>query len=183
MPILCFSPLTTRYAVIRMDPVGTVERYDYSDIREAAKGIQAKAYLVYLRNNHNLPIPGRPWHAFEVALLATSLPPIDEEEGITQDMCAPIFPNTTHPTGREPLNTDPVFPYDNCYHWSDDAVRMDVRVRARPEKFDDDMATKLTSESQSKLRRYTAQDVARMNAACVEPPEGMSDIDGFAAWL
>ncbi|TFK83900.1 hypothetical protein K466DRAFT_471802, partial [Polyporus arcularius HHB13444] len=158
-----FSPLTTRYAVIRMDPVGTVERYDYSDLREAAKGIQAKAYLVYLRNNHNLPIPGRPWHAFEVALLATSLPPIDEEEGITQDMCAPIFPNTTHPTGREPLNTDPVFPYDNCYHWSDDAVRMDVRVRARPEKFDDDMATKLTSELQSKLRRYTAQDVARMN--------------------
>ncbi len=39
---------------------------------------------------------------------------------------------------------------------------MDVRVRARAEEFDDDIAIKLTADSRMKLRQYMGQDFACM---------------------
>ncbi|TFK83898.1 hypothetical protein K466DRAFT_665515 [Polyporus arcularius HHB13444] len=112
--------------------------------------------------NLNLPIPGRPWYAFDIVLIPTSLPPPDATRAATADMCMPIFPNTYHPEGRQPLQTEGTFPYDTCYHWSDDSLRMDVRVRARAEQFDDDIAIKLTADSRMKLRQYMGQDFACM---------------------
>lgn len=75
-------------------------------------------------------------------------------------MCVPIFPNTSHPRGRTPLRTEPVFPYDNCYHWIQ--FRTDVRVRARPEKFDERRAIHLPSDEYVEMGCHWGEDAPRM---------------------
>ncbi len=107
-------------------------------------------------------MPDKPWIPYEVVPIAPNLRPVDEEHGATADMCIPIGPNTSHPNGREPLETEPQFPFRNCYHWSDGKCTMDVRVRARPEKFDDDVAISLPPHSCVKLWGYMDQDYACM---------------------
>ena len=87
-----------------------------------AQVMQPKPYLIYLHlvrsqrtfrriqltmsiQERALPFPDQPWYRFEVEPIATSLRPEDKPRGITsaRDMCIPIFPNTSHPNGREPL--------------------------------------------------------------------------------
>ncbi|TFK83906.1 hypothetical protein K466DRAFT_474879, partial [Polyporus arcularius HHB13444] len=130
-----YCPTTYSYAVIRMDPVAMVEHLD-EEALNSAKLLRPKSYVAYIDCDHSLPFPGVPWYGFNVRLVAPSLPSADEERCITPDMCTPIFPNTTHPHGRPPLNPEPSgsFPYTNCYHWPD--LELDVRVLARPEGFD-----------------------------------------------
>lgn len=76
-------------------------------------------------------------------------------------MCVPIFPNTSHPRGRTPLRTEPVFPYDNCYHWVE--FQTDIRVRARPEKFDHLRAIHLPSDEQVEMGCHWGEDARRMD--------------------
>ncbi|RPD57874.1 hypothetical protein L227DRAFT_200246 [Lentinus tigrinus ALCF2SS1-6] len=97
--------------------------------------------------------------------VAPRLRPVDEHHGATSDMCTPISPNTSHPSGREPLETTPHFPYGNCYHWSDGDCRMDVRVRSRPERFNDDVATTLPARARARLWEYIDEDYGRMERA------------------
>ncbi|KAI0690775.1 hypothetical protein C8T65DRAFT_817154 [Cerioporus squamosus] len=141
---LRFTPLSSTYAVIRIDPVGSTEGLDYPDLQEAARNLHTKRYVVYLRMRLVLPTPDKSWIPHEGMPVAPSLRPEDEEHRVTSDMCTPISPNTDHSTGREPLETTPQFPYRSCYHWSDGDRRMDVRVRSGPEKFDDDVAVHIT---------------------------------------
>ena len=92
-----------------------------------------------------LPWPDQPWYRFEIEPIATTLRPEDEAQGITSDMCIPIFPNTNHPNGRESLQPSPegLFPYDSCYHWFQPKL-VDVRIRARPELFDETNAVSVS---------------------------------------
>ena len=97
--------------------------------------------------------------------VAPSLRPADERHGATPDMCIPISPNTDHPNGRLPLETTPEFPYRKCYHWSDGDCRLDVRVRSRPEMFDDDFAVTLPASGRVQLWEYMEEDYMRMEMA------------------
>ena len=107
-----------------------------------------------------LPFPNKPWYLFSIMPVAPSPPQRDDEQGITPDMCTPIFPNAARPAGREPLQTTPMFPYANCYHCTDACI--DVRVLARPEGFIEEEATKLPADQRAILGRNLAQDRANM---------------------
>ncbi|OSC96638.1 hypothetical protein PYCCODRAFT_1261290 [Trametes coccinea BRFM310] len=64
-------------------------------------------------------------------------------------MCIPIYPNTNHPNGRAPVQPEPegLFPYSNCYHWYQ-PIETGVRIRARPEEFDETNAVSLSAFTQ-----------------------------------
>ncbi|TFK83903.1 hypothetical protein K466DRAFT_497572, partial [Polyporus arcularius HHB13444] len=140
MPVR-FCPSPGSYAVIRMDPIAMVEHLHDPVALSAAEAVEAKSYLVYIDRDLSLPFPGKPWYSFSICLLATTLRKADVERGTTPEMCLPIAPNERHPLGREPLRTDPPFPFPSCYHWV--SVNADVRVRARHEGFNTDDAVRL----------------------------------------
>lgn len=98
---------------------------------------------------------------YVVTPIAPSLRAEDKDEGYAADMCVPIFPNTSHPLGRTPVRTETAFPYSNCYHW--EMFQTNIRVRARPEKFDERQATMLPDAECEKLEEYLRQDIPRMD--------------------
>ncbi|RPD56370.1 hypothetical protein L226DRAFT_468638, partial [Lentinus tigrinus ALCF2SS1-7] len=133
-PGFWYTPMEGSFAVIRMDPVAMVRHLDDPEALRAAEALSPQSYLVYLDFSHRLPTWGeQPWHVFDVYPIWQSLRPSDEDKCITPDMCMPIFPNDNHPSGRAPLVTKPVFPFDNCYIWSE--VKMEIRVCPREEGF------------------------------------------------
>ena len=87
-------------------------------------------------------------------------------------MCVPIYPNTSHPEGRAAVRTEPPFPYDNCYHWSN-AREFNVRVRPREQGyFDDDVAIKTRIRDERELWRMVARDCTKVEEARVrDAPE------------
>ncbi|KAH9889318.1 hypothetical protein C8Q73DRAFT_736834, partial [Cubamyces lactineus] len=140
-----YSPSPRSYAVIQLDPVEMVRPFNDAQALLEAQAMQPKSYLIYLRLERALPWPDQPWYRFEIEPIATTLRPEDETRCITSDMCIPIFPNTNHPNGRESLrpSLEGLFPYDNCYHWFQ-AKTVDVRIRARPEMFDETNAVSIS---------------------------------------
>ncbi|KAI9063909.1 hypothetical protein FKP32DRAFT_1530492, partial [Trametes sanguinea] len=141
-----YSPSPGAYAVIRLNPAEMVRHLGDAEATAEAQKMRTKPHLIMLEMVRNsllemaLPFPDRPWYRFRVDVIsiATCLCPEEPEKGLTSDMCVPIFPNTAHPTGRTPLQSNPKgrFPYSNCYHWYQPVIS-GVRVRARPEEFDE----------------------------------------------
>ena len=74
----------------------------------------------------------------------------------------PISPNTGHARGRDPLRTQPPFPFPNCYFWIES--RMQLRVQAIPGGFDRHAkpGIELTVGSHVDLRAAFTQDLPRM---------------------
>lgn len=119
----------------------------------------------------DLPFPDKPWYRFRALPIGSHLPPPNEAKGYTSDMCIPIFPNMSHPTGRAPLPSERPFPYGNCYHWIDESV--DIRVRARPEGFDETNAIKIPARDEVLMSVAWGEDYKRARAirASRSPPE------------
>ncbi|KAI0645095.1 hypothetical protein C8Q79DRAFT_911857 [Trametes meyenii] len=155
-----FCPLPRRFAVIQMDPVGMVRHFDDPIASAAAQAMQPKKYLVYLQLLLDIPTPTKPWFRFEVCSIGTTLRPEDKECGITPDMVIPIFPNTSHPRGRKPIQTETPFPFPNCYHWIDN--RMVVRVRRKAVRYDDSAAVKIGVIQSLNLEAGFAEDYQRL---------------------
>ncbi|KAI0327931.1 hypothetical protein GY45DRAFT_1327002 [Cubamyces sp. BRFM 1775] len=158
-----YSPSPRSYAVIRLNPEDMVRPFDDAQALLQAQAMRPKSYLIYLHMERALPFPDQPWYRFEIEPVATSLRPEDKALGITSDMCIPISPNSSHPTGREPLKPQPegLFPYDNCYHWFD-AKLVDVRIKARPEAFDETNAVALSVRSRIQMMRLWERDCSQM---------------------
>ncbi|KAI0740884.1 hypothetical protein C8Q76DRAFT_206030 [Earliella scabrosa] len=89
--------------------------------------------------------------------------PPSADDGVTPDMCIPIFPNATHPRDRSALHTEPEFPYSNCYHLSN-IPQQTVRIRPRAEEFEDDNAYKLPMGTRIALWDMLDEDAERMLA-------------------
>ncbi|KAI0327916.1 hypothetical protein GY45DRAFT_1372780 [Cubamyces sp. BRFM 1775] len=159
---LVFSPTPGSYAVIRLAPVAMVRPFDDSEALLEAQAMQPKSYLVFLTWDLALPFPDQPWYKYEIEPIAPSSRSEDKARGISSDMCIPIFPNTSHPTGRKPIKPEPegLFPYDNCYHWFD--AKASVRVRARPEEFDETNAVALSVRTEIQMMRCWEEDGPRM---------------------
>ncbi|KAI0328986.1 hypothetical protein GY45DRAFT_1253846 [Cubamyces sp. BRFM 1775] len=151
-----FCPMPHRYAAIRIDPVTMVEHLDDPIALAAAHAMETRTYLVYIEEELELPFPGKPWYQFCVCPIGTSLRLADPENRLSPDMCIPIYPNERHPGKRPGVVTEPIFPYDNCYHWID--FRVYVRVRARPERFEDGNAVRLPPKQQGKMHRLWDED-------------------------
>ena len=62
-------------------------------------------------------------------MVGAGLRPANQALCITEDMCAPIFPNADHPTGRAPLVPKIPFPFPNCYHWFGEDTELEVRIK------------------------------------------------------
>ncbi|PIL33728.1 hypothetical protein GSI_04353 [Ganoderma sinense ZZ0214-1] len=161
--LIQYSPNPHCYAILRIDHLATVEHFPYPDIIDAAKKMQPKTYLVYLRNALSIPFPQDPWFPFIVVPVAPLQPPADGH--FTPEMCIPIYPNASHPAGREPVHTELPFPYDNCYHWSN-ARGFNVRVRPRKNGyFDEDVAVRPRIRDEGELWRMVAADRTKVEEA------------------
>ncbi|KAL7277705.1 hypothetical protein ACG7TL_008640 [Trametes sanguinea] len=158
-----FSPSPGAYAVIRLNPLEMVKHLDDAEAVEQAKALSPRFHLVYLSMEMALPFPGRPWYRFEVSPIATKPREQSTKKGITPAMCIPIFPNTVHPNGRPPLRPEGVFPFNNCYHWLDNII--EVRVRARPEGFDETNVVRLSVDSMCDLDEIWVEDVIALASA------------------
>lgn len=113
----------------------------------------------YVRQEMDLPFPNKPWYRYQAQPIAPHLPPANQAKGYTSEMCIPIFPNLNHPTNREPVRPERPLPYGNCYHWIDHTI--EIRVRARPEGFDESNAVRITPRTQSKMDRMFTNDYIR----------------------
>ncbi|OSC97333.1 hypothetical protein PYCCODRAFT_1419722 [Trametes coccinea BRFM310] len=156
---IVYSPSPGAYAVIRLAPVEMVKHLGDSEALEQAASLPTKPHLVYLLDEMSLPFPDRPWYRFDICPIATSLRAEDPDKGITSEMCIPIYPNTDHPTGRAPVRPIRPFPYAHCYHWFN--LILQVRVRSRPEEFDETEVVKLSSTAQMELIYEWTDDIMR----------------------
>ncbi len=116
----------------------------------------------YGLQEEDLPFPDKPWYRFEALPIGPHLPPANKEKCYTPEMCIPIFPNTNHPTSRDPVHPEQPFPYGNCYHWIDTEVR--IRVRGRPEGFDETNAVRISGKTQILLSYMFTPDYLRAMA-------------------
>ncbi|KAI0669551.1 hypothetical protein C8Q78DRAFT_1040799 [Trametes maxima] len=157
-----FCPLPRRFAVIQMDPVGMVRHFDDPIALAAARSLEPKKYLVYLRMPLDLPTPTNPWFRYEVCPIGTTLRPEDDEQGITSDMVIPIYPNTSHPRGRLPIHTETPFPFPNCYYWIKN--RCNVRIRRKAVRYDDTRAVILGIGEDMDLEGMFLEDYERIYA-------------------
>ncbi|KAI0664046.1 hypothetical protein C8Q70DRAFT_215546 [Cubamyces menziesii] len=151
--MIYYSPSPGAYAVIRLNPVEMVRHLQDQDALAQARAMRTRTYLIYLHREMALPFPDQPWYRFEILPIAPCLRPSDDARGITPDMCVPIYPNTSHPSGRTPLHPEPegLFPYNNCYSWFE--TKATVRVRSRPEEFDETHAVTLPPMGRVKLKQ------------------------------
>ncbi|KAJ3000244.1 hypothetical protein NUW54_g3843 [Trametes sanguinea] len=144
--MIVYSPSPGTYVVMRLNPVETVRHLDDPIAYKEAQEMGPKSHLVILELERALPFPNRPWYRFDVHSIAPCVRDAEPQKGLTSDMCIPIFPNTYHPNGRAPVRPEPegLFPYSNCYHWYQ-PVETAVRIRARPEEFDETNAVSLST--------------------------------------
>ncbi|RPD70391.1 hypothetical protein L226DRAFT_492877, partial [Lentinus tigrinus ALCF2SS1-7] len=155
-------PRPDRFAVIQMDPVEMVQQLNLDD-EEAileAYSLNTKKYLVYLELD--LPGPKSPWCRFTVLPVATPLRPDEPSHGIASDMVMPIAPNTRYAKGRTPITANTPFPFDNCFFWIES--RMTVRVKIRPEGYDESNAVALSSRKWFALTKAWMVDLERIDA-------------------
>nr|VWP01481.1 Cell cycle regulatory protein [Ganoderma boninense] len=166
-----FIPALGVYAAIRMDPAAMVAHLDAQAIEEAQK-IRPKTYLVLTEFGLSLPFPGWDWYAYNVRPVGPSIRVVYDKRGYESDMCVPIFPNETHPTGRPPVHPGSDFPYDNCFHWA--AMDMDVRILAREEGFDNTRAIRLPVRQRMDMDLQFRPDLGRAKRTRLAREEAMS---------
>ncbi|KAI9067481.1 hypothetical protein FKP32DRAFT_265968 [Trametes sanguinea] len=155
-----FCPGGLQYAVIRIDPVAMVEHFNDPIATAEARALETKKYLVYLEVAIDMPFPTNRWFKYEVSLIGATLRAEDPSRGITPDMAIPIYPNTSHPSGRTPIDPETPFPFPNCYHW----VRSteEVRIRRIEEMYDDARAVKLSALQHVMIQRAFSDDYRRL---------------------
>ncbi|KAH9918397.1 uncharacterized protein BXZ73DRAFT_53002, partial [Epithele typhae] len=157
-----WAPQAYMYAVARIDPVSMVQHLNDPFALEAAKqmALRTKTYLIYINQCLALPLGIERWFLFKVTGIATSPPPPCEAECRGPETSVPLFPNDAHPTGREPLKTDPSpFPFHDCFHWPLKA--MPIRVLPRPDGWNRSRAIRLTGASQVLMSFYWQEDGLR----------------------
>ena len=107
----------------------------------------------------SFPFPGHPWSVYDVWPVGPSLRAVDEKRGLEPDMCIPIHPNETHPTGRTPACPTSPFPYDNCYHWA--CMKLDLRVHVTEEGYDKTQAIRLPAGDMVDMTSLFSSDRGR----------------------
>ncbi|KAI0690788.1 hypothetical protein C8T65DRAFT_671286 [Cerioporus squamosus] len=156
-------PTRRKFAVVRMDPIFMVSHLDLDSlaIQEAA-AMRPKKYLVYIDAPQDLPLPGSEWCHYWVQPIATTLRPAVPEEGITEDMVLPIYPNTQYAKGRRPVDSSPQFPFPNCYFWIQSTMTLRVRVKRGLDGYDNEKATTVSIARHTALRTAWNEDSLRM---------------------
>ncbi|CDO78120.1 hypothetical protein BN946_scf184596.g2 [Trametes cinnabarina] len=156
------SPASLQYAVVQMDPLSMLEHYADEIANAAAMTLRPKKYLVYLNSAQDLPFPTSAWFRHKVDLVGTTRRQPEPDRGITSDMAIPIDPNCDRPQNRDPILTDPPFPFDNCYHWVDCSAT--IRIRRREGLYDDCAAVKLSAQQHLAMSKAFCEDYNCLDA-------------------
>ncbi|TFK57811.1 hypothetical protein BDN72DRAFT_744068, partial [Pluteus cervinus] len=107
-------PNLSTFVRFSIDPIATVEGMDDPELQRTARELKPKNYIGYVHKTCSWDT-SQPYVVIELIIIGRGLAEPVEEKGIEPYMCLPIFPETNHPTGREPLRTSPSFPFHNCY--------------------------------------------------------------------
>lgn len=100
------------------------------------------------------------WFRFAVALVGTTLHPPDPAKGYTPDIVMSIYPNTSHPGGRAPVQSITPFPFnDDCYDWLESMAT--VRLRRKVDLFDEDSGVQVEVMQHVILERRLGEDFQR----------------------
>ncbi|KAI9067494.1 hypothetical protein FKP32DRAFT_1673039 [Trametes sanguinea] len=172
------SPASLQYAVIQMDPAAMVQHYADADATAAAQKLRPKKYLVYLNSAYDLPFPTSAWFRHQVDLVGPSRRRTEPKRGITSDMVIPIHPNADCLPGRSAINTEPEFPFHNCYHWIDCSAT--VRVRRKDDLYDDTAGVKVNARQHVAMSKVFFEDYARIDA--FKAAQGGTDADDCEGW-
>ncbi|TFK70187.1 hypothetical protein BDN72DRAFT_749441, partial [Pluteus cervinus] len=107
-------PNLSTFIRFSIDPIAAVEGVDDSEVQRAAREMKPKHYIACVRDLCSWDI-SQPSLVYKLKIIGCGFPDEREEKGIESNMCTPIFPAISHPGGREPLRTNPPFPFDDCY--------------------------------------------------------------------
>ncbi|VDB88603.1 unnamed protein product [Peniophora sp. CBMAI 1063] len=102
------------FVVLSVDPVASVAHLD-NIARRAARKLPVHTFLALTMTGYGLPLESKPFTSFRIALVRQGLPTALDPPWDTSDMCYPILPNVSHPTGRETIRPLHPLPFPNCY--------------------------------------------------------------------
>ncbi|KAL7277684.1 hypothetical protein ACG7TL_008616 [Trametes sanguinea] len=156
-----FCPSGLQYAVVRIDPVAMVEHFNDPIAIAEGHALDTKKYLVYLEVAIDMPFPTNKWFRYRVGLIGATLCAEDPSRGITSDMAIPIYPNTSHPSGRTPVDPETPFPFPNCYHWVKGIET--VRIRGKAEMYDEAHAVKISAMQHVNIQKALSADLLRIH--------------------
>ncbi|KAI0365059.1 hypothetical protein BV20DRAFT_955037 [Pilatotrama ljubarskyi] len=163
---MSFAPLPGTYAVAQIDVQATLAGLEDEKALSAASRLETKKYLIYLHTPLQLPYPGSgPWK-YLAYFVGPDPRPEEPENFITSDMCIPIFPNTNHPTGREPVRPNSPFPFPNCSHWV--GWDLERKVRVLEGHYPAEQSVKLPPNEHVDMEDYCGDDLTRSHRMKVD---------------
>lgn len=188
-----FFPKLRRFISFTIDPVAAVAHIDNPELHAAARAMKPKRYLANVGEVREfrvlvfdfLTFPPQldtlnlacEWIQFRLAIVTRGPIDADATRGIEAEMCTPIFPETRHPSDRQPLRATSVswvgrqrdvdLPFPNCYLHSSDATFAEVRVK-NSERYDWRRFMELSRKESSRLTRLVDVDYRREKALLAE---------------
>ncbi|KAM5537937.1 hypothetical protein V8D89_008413 [Ganoderma adspersum] len=155
--MLSYPPPCT-YAVVQLEVQATVQNLD-SAAQDAARNIKPVQCLVYLYEILEYPSTNKPWTRFGAWLVGPGPRAEDNHYCLTRNMCVPIHPTTAYQGGRQPVSTEPTFPFANCYHWAYTDVLLRVPSGDFPGRNDPKMV-KMASGEMIRVDELMTEDLS-----------------------
>ncbi|KAI0774894.1 hypothetical protein BD413DRAFT_537416 [Trametes elegans] len=182
---MLFFPLPGTYAVAELDVSSTLRPLDDPVAEEAAANIRATKCLIYMDIVLQLPFPDSPTFKYMVHLVGPGLRPANPELCTTPDMCIPIFPNTSHPSGtRHAIKPNPPFPFSNCCQWIGPDMQLDLRILNEGRDYRPIEKTALPADQRVKMEFMRGDDMDRRICTWAEQnplPPGQDLADNASA--
>ncbi|KAK7030871.1 hypothetical protein VNI00_013981 [Paramarasmius palmivorus] len=109
-------PTPNAFVVVQLDPEDSVAHLNNPALTEACRKLRCKKYLAHVGLRDGLFWPDVPYYSYEFYFVHQGLKYKDElGQEVDPGMCVPVLPNTSHPSGRPPLNPVQHLPWDDCY--------------------------------------------------------------------
>ncbi|KAJ8462579.1 hypothetical protein ONZ51_g10812 [Trametes cubensis] len=157
-----FFPLPGTYVVAQIDVDATLSALHDPVANAEGRKIRTTQCILYLRSIRRLPFPDHTTFKYMAYVVGPGLRPAVPEWCLTSDMCTPIYPNTSHPSGtREAVRPEPSFPFSNCYHWHGRDVQVEVRVMNDGQSYAKDERISLSAEEHYHMDDHRIEDMRR----------------------
>jgi hypothetical protein len=176
-----FVPLQSMYIAFTIDPEATFKHYFYpidETTERHFRKFPQKTYVGYCsyvslnsaqelvqglterEQSSGIPARNVMYNEISICPLQHGLTPPDAALRITEDMCAPVAPESQHPKGRKPIKTNKPLPWSNCYH----PTCMDVNVLLSTARVDYTHAFTIDSLDFGWMACYASEDgIARQD--------------------
>ncbi|KAI0327907.1 hypothetical protein GY45DRAFT_1072748 [Cubamyces sp. BRFM 1775] len=157
-----FFPLHGTYVVAQIDVDATLTALRDPVANAEGGKLRTTKCILYLRSIRRLPLPDHITFKYMAYVVGPGLRPTIPEWCLTSDMCTPIYPNTSHPSGtRDAVRPEPSFPFANCYHWHGRDVQVEVRVLNDGQSYAKQDRTSLSAEEHYHMDDHRIEDMRR----------------------